>query len=94
MNDVTRKTPEQLEAWLSRQVYIPLGVALTVAAHHRIDASPMEGFDNAKFDTILGLGALGLKSRALLGLGFRGTEDATQGYAKVRFTKEEVFIER
>lgn len=94
MGSITGRTPEQLESWLSRQVYIPLGVALTVAAENRIDASPMEGFDSAKFNTLLGLDALGLKSRALLAVGFRSPEDGDQNNKKVRFPKEEVFIER
>lgn len=93
VGSVSGRTPEQLETWLSRQVYIALGVAVAAAAENHIDASPMEGFDTAKFDELLGLNALGLKSRAILAVGFRSPEDADQNYKKVRFPKEEMFIE-
>lgn len=93
VGSVSGRTPEQLETWLSRQVYIALGVAVAAAAENHIDASPMEGFDTATFDELLGLSALGLKSRAILAVGFRSPEDADQNYKKVRFPKEEMFIE-
>lgn len=93
VGSISGRTPEQLETWLSRQVYIALGVAVAAAAENHIDSSPMEGFDTAKFDELLGLDALGLKSRAILAVGFRSPEDADQNYKKVRFPKEEMFIE-
>lgn len=93
VGSVSGRTPEQLETWLSRQVYIALGVAVAAAAENHIDSSPMEGFDTAKFDELLGLNTLGLKSRAILAVGFRSPEDADQNYKKVRFPKEEMFIE-
>ena len=90
---ITSRTPEGVKEWSSRQVYIALGTALTVAALEGIDACPMEGFDPQKADEILGLSKLGLESRVLLPVGFRSVEDKTAGYKKVRFTKEEVVIE-
>ncbi|GAB2806332.1 NAD(P)H-dependent oxidoreductase [Ferruginibacter profundus] len=57
--------------WAARQSYIALGTALIAAANEAVDATPMEGFDPAAFDDILGLKALGLKSVALLALGYR-----------------------
>jgi nitroreductase / dihydropteridine reductase len=57
--------------WAARQAYIALGTSLIAAANEKVDATPMEGFDNAAFDEILGLKALGLKSVALLVLGYR-----------------------
>ncbi len=94
MGSIKGRSPEELENWLARQVYIPLGVALTVAAENRIDASPMEGFNPDEFDKILGLDKLGLKSRVLLAVGFRSPEDAVQNYKKVRLGEDEVFLER
>lgn len=44
-----------VETWNSRQAYIPLGFLLETAALLGIDATPMEGFDPAKFNEILGL---------------------------------------
>ncbi len=55
----------------ARQAYIGLGVALVAAAAEQVDATPMEGFDPAAVDAILGLPALGLRSVVLLPLGHR-----------------------
>jgi nitroreductase/dihydropteridine reductase len=55
----------------ARQAYIGLGFALATAAEEEVDSTPMEGFDPAKVDTILGLTAKGLRSVVLLPLGYR-----------------------
>lgn len=89
----TGKSPEALREWASRQVYIALGTLLTTAAHEGIDACPMEGFDNQKFDEILGLDKLGLGSRVLAAVGYRLSDDAAAKIQKSRFSKEEVFLE-
>lgn len=94
VGSVKGRSPEELKEWLGRQVYIPLGVALTVAADNQIDASPMEGFDVIKFNEILGLNDLGLTARTILAVGFRSPEDDAQNMKKSRFSQEEVFIER
>src|SRR5690606_15825585 len=39
----------------ARQAYIGFGMAIAAAAERRIDATPMEGFDNAELDRFLGL---------------------------------------
>ena len=93
---VKGRTPRELEEWLARQVYVPLGVALTAAAANGIDASPMEGFDPKQFDEILGLAKEKLASRVLLAVGFRSRADSMSPdkTAKARFPKEVLFIER
>lgn len=58
-------------AHAARQAYIALGVALVAAAEQEVDSTPMEGFDPAKVDEILGLKARGLRSVVLLPLGYR-----------------------
>lgn len=55
----------------ARQAYIGLGMAIAAAAELKVDATPMEGFDAAKYDEILGLAEKGLKSVAILPLGYR-----------------------
>ena len=79
--------------WAARQVYISLGTLLATAAHESLDACPMEGFDNKKFDEILGLEALGLESLVLAAVGFRLETDKMALVPKSRFSKEEVVIE-
>ena len=55
----------------ARQAYIGLGAALIAAAFEEVDATPMEGFDAKALDEILNLPARGLRSVAILPLGYR-----------------------
>ncbi|OGJ21959.1 MAG: NAD(P)H-dependent oxidoreductase [Candidatus Pacebacteria bacterium RIFCSPHIGHO2_02_FULL_46_9] len=87
---IAGKSAVELIAWMSRQVYIALGVLLTTCAIEKIDACPMEGFDNAKFDEILDLPSKGLASCALCAVGKRAADDSYAALAKVRFPKEKV----
>ena len=59
----------------ARQAYIGLGVALIAAAFEEVDSTPMEGFDNKALDDILNLPAKGLKSVAIMPLGYREAEN-------------------
>ena len=58
-------------AHAARQAYIGLGTALIAAAEEGVDSTPMEGFDPAKVDEILGLSNLGLRSVVIMPLGYR-----------------------
>jgi nitroreductase len=82
--------PEKVAAWLTRQVYVALGVFLTSAAALGVDACPMEGFDKDKYDELLGLPALGYNSVVVATAGYRAPDDAYAAQAKVRFAKNEV----
>lgn len=55
----------------ARQAYIGLAFALIAAASEQVDCTPMEGFDPAALDQLLGLRARGLRSVLLLPLGYR-----------------------
>jgi nitroreductase/dihydropteridine reductase len=90
---IARLNPEQRTEWAARQAYIALGVLVAAAAIEGIDAGPMEGFDPAKFDEILGLDKLGVTSKAMVALGHRLDTDPYIAMKKVRFPKEEVFVE-
>lgn len=57
--------------WAARQAYIALGTAIIAAANEKVDATPMEGFNPDSFDEILDLKKQGVKSVALLVLGYR-----------------------
>lgn len=78
-------------AWARNQTYIALGNLLTSAAMLGIDACPMEGFDRAQYDEILGLKAKGYASAVIATLGYRSTADKYAGSPKVRFPKEQLF---
>jgi len=58
-------------AHAARQAYIALGFALVAAAEQEVDSTPMEGFNPVEVDKILGLKERGLRSVALLPLGYR-----------------------
>ncbi|WP_293887771.1 MULTISPECIES: NAD(P)H-dependent oxidoreductase [unclassified Sphingobacterium] len=88
--NITGRTPEENFIWATKQAYIGLGNGLLAAADLRIDATPMEGFDPAKFDEVLGLKEQGLKSVVLLSLGYRDSEkDPYVNAAKVRLPLDE-----
>jgi len=89
---VNSRTQEQLAFWNAKQAYIALGFLLETAALYEIDACPMEGFDNAKIDEILGLDTLNLTSVVIATVGFRSDDDKYQHAKKVRKSKEDLFI--
>jgi nitroreductase len=80
-------------AWARNQVYIALGNLLTSAALLGIDACPMEGFDRAQYDEILGLKAKGLATAVIATVGYRLPADKYASAAKVRFPKEQIFVQ-
>ncbi len=90
---ILSKTIEQRVEWVTRQVYIALGVLITTAAIAGIDVGPMEGFDPKKFDEILGLDKMGLEAKVIAAVGYRASDDPNLQLKKVRFSKEDILIE-
>jgi len=86
------RPPEKGIEWAARQAYIALGVFLATAAMIGVDACPMEGFEPAKFDEILGLEAQGVGSLTLATAGYRAADCKYATLAKVRFPVEEVIV--
>ena len=73
----------------ARQAYIGLGLALAAAAMEEVDSTPMEGFDNQALDEILNLASKGLKSVAIMPLGYRESDkDWLANLKKVRMSRE------
>ena len=87
-----KMTPDTLDTWVSKQAYIALGFGLVSAAVLGIDSCPMEGFNASEFDRILDINKRGLKSKVLLAVGYRSSEDGYQYVDKVRLKKEDLFI--
>jgi len=79
-------------AWAERQVYIAVGTFLTGAALLGIDACPMEGFERAKYDEILGLDKLGLSTVVVATAGYRTAADKSATLKKVRFPNDQVIL--
>ena len=92
MKNALLNLPQEAKAgWTSRQAYIALGNLLSAAAAHKIDACPMEGFEAATFDEILGLTEHNLHAVVVAAVGYRSAEDETQHAPKVRRPQEELF---
>lgn len=68
------KSPEQIFQWNARQSYIALGYATAAAALEKVDSTPMEGFNAAEVNRILGLEEKGLSAVSILAVGYRDTE--------------------
>ena len=69
----------------TRQAYIGLSASMIAAAFEEVDSTPMEGFDPQSVDDILGLDAKGLRSVALLPLGYRlKGQDWLESLKKIR----------
>ena len=78
----------------ARQAYIAFGLALAQAAFEGVDATPMEGFDPASLDEILGLRERGLRSVVIAPLGYRQPEgDWLVNLKKVRRPRDQFVTE-
>lgn len=85
-------SPEETREWAARQVYLALGTAIDASALSHIDTTPMEGFNAAVLDEMLGLPNRDLHSVVLLALGYRDEhKDEFANTPKVRRKFEDVF---
>lgn len=82
---------EQKALWAAKQAYIALGTALIAAAELKVDATPIEGFNAATIDEVLGLKEKGLHSTVILALGYRDSEkDYMAATKKVRLPLDQM----
>ncbi len=81
---IAGKDPDELLAWAKNQAYLALGNFLAAAAVQRVDTCPMEGFDAAGYDRVLGLRERQLATAVICPVGYRHPDDAYAGYPKVR----------
>lgn len=88
---ISNMSSDDLLNWNKRQVYLALEQFLLSCALLGVDACPMEGFSNDKFDEVLGLSDV--TSTVVAAAGFRAQDDKYGDLAKVRYAKDEV-IER
>ncbi|MCC9016586.1 MULTISPECIES: NAD(P)H-dependent oxidoreductase [Flavobacterium] len=89
---ISNLSVEAKNIWTAKQTYIALGTLLSAASELKIDATPMEGFNAAAFNEILGFDKLGLNTSVIATVGYRHDEDETQHYKKVRKSNEDLFI--
>jgi nitroreductase len=85
----TRSEGAVRDGWIAAQTYIPLGIMVETASLLGIDNGPMEGFNSAQVDEILGLTEQNLISTTMLALGYRG-EDPRAALPKTRRSFDEV----
>ncbi len=85
---------QEILAWATRQVYIALGSFLTSAALLSVDTCALEGIDPDKYDAILDLEPLGLRTLVVAAAGYRLGSDKYAAIPKVRFRAEEVILRR
>lgn len=93
ISDFEKKPKELIEEWSTNQAYLAMGNILTVCAIEGIDSCPMEGFNPEKYDELLGLKKMGLKSVLLLPIGYRAEDDMFADFKKVRKPLSDSVIE-
>lgn len=67
----TLSTDEKTLAWTARQCYIAAGNMMSAAAFIGIDSCPIEGFEKAKVEEVLGLDARQYQLAIILPFGYR-----------------------
>lgn len=87
-----KKNSNNIEAWLTHQVYIALGIACVAAANEKVDSVPIEGFDKDALNKVLNFSENNLSALVLLPLGYKDPEkDWMNNQTKVRKDKEDLF---
>jgi nitroreductase len=89
-NIVEGNQVKNVTEWATKQCYIALGNAMTVASVLGIDACPMEGIDPQKYDEILNLKGSDYQTVVALPLGYRDSSDKYATSKKVRFSSQEI----
>lgn len=94
LNAYPQQTAEKNFNHAAKQAYIAFSQAIAAAAFEKVDATPLEGFDPAAVDKILGLTEKGLRSCVMLPLGYRDVEnDWLVNLKKVRKSLEDLVTE-
>lgn len=93
MGSIISKSKEEQFIWAKNQAYITLGNLLLQCGLEEIDATPMEGFIPSKYDEILGLEAMNLKSVLVCPIGYRSDNDPYVTLKKVRQSLENICID-
>lgn len=74
----TLSSDENIYAWTAKQSYIAAGNMMTAAAFAGIDSCPIEGFEKAKVEEILGLDSSKYQVALVLPFGYRINEQSEQ----------------
>jgi len=94
LNNYPQKDTEENFNHAAKQAYIAFSQAIAAAAFEEVDSTPLEGFDPAALDKILGLREKGLRSCVILTLGYRDSDrDWLVNLKKVRKSREDLVTE-
>jgi len=94
LNNYPQKDAEENFNHAAKQAYIAFSQAIAAAAFEQVDTTPLEGFDPASLDKILGLREKGLRSCVMLPVGYRDAEnDWLVNLTKVRKSREDLVTE-
>ncbi len=93
LDSFSKKTPEEITSYCTKQAYLSLGNLLTVCALEGIDACPMEGFIPEDYDNVLNLKEKGLQSVLVMPIGYRAKDDMFADLKKVRKSVAESTME-
>lgn len=93
LNNYPQKDAEENFNHAAKQAYIAFSQGIA-AAFEEVDSTPIEGFDPAALDKILGLREKGLRSCVILTLGYRDSDnDWLANLKKVRKSREDLVTE-
>jgi nitroreductase/dihydropteridine reductase len=91
LSSYPQKDAEENFNHAAKQAYISFSHAIVAAAFEGVDATPVEGFDPAAVDAILGLKEKGLRSAVLLPVGYRQEDkDWLVNLVKIRKPMEDL----
>ena len=76
--------------WNIRQIYIALGQFMATAAQLGVDTCPLEGFNPAAYDDVLGLKDSGYATAVACAAGYRADDDHTAARPKARYAAGDV----
>lgn len=93
-NDLNQRNQTEIQNWSKNQNYIAMSNLLNACAELKIDACPMEGFDNKAYNEVLGLDKLQLNASILVPIGYRAIHDNSQYREKVRKGFDQIFIKK
>ena len=93
LNFLSYKDEIGIKVWAQNQVYIALGQLMTTCAVLGIDACPLEGIIQSKYDEILSLADTDYETCVVCAVGYRADECYMGKLPKVRNTLESV-VER
>ncbi len=94
LNSYPQKDAETNFNHAAKQAYIAFSLAIVAAAFEEVDSTPIEGFDPAALDEILGLREKGLRSCVMLAIGYRNSEkDWLVKLKKVRKSRADLITE-